>query len=47
MKQLAENLWVKNYPLAQLGTDLGRIANDHSLVIRPARPSFDGAVLFD
>jgi hypothetical protein len=47
MKQLAENLWVKNYPLAQLGTDLGRNANDHSLVIRPARPSFDGAVLFD
>lgn len=24
MKQLAENLWVKHYPLALLGTDLGR-----------------------
>jgi hypothetical protein len=24
MKQLAENVWVKNYPLALLGTDLGR-----------------------
>jgi hypothetical protein len=47
MKQLAENVWVKNYPLALLGTDLGRNANDHWLVIRPTRPSFDGAVLFD
>jgi hypothetical protein len=45
MKQLADNLWIKRYPLSVLGTDHGRTVTILRLRSGKLIVSLDGAIL--